>query len=196
MYSQLLCCWKKWCLLWPLCSLDKTLLAFALLHFVFQGQTCLLFRVSLDFLLLHFNPLWWKWHLFLVLVLEGAVGLHRTGQLQLLKHQCLKYRLGLLWCWMVFLGKKTEIILSLLESAPKYCISWASQVALAVKNPPAKAGDTRDTGSDPWSGRSPGGGNGNQYQDSCLENPMDQKTWQTIDHRIAKSWTQLKWLST
>ena len=37
--------------------LDKTLLAFALLHFVLQGQTCLLFQVSLDFLLLHSNPL-------------------------------------------------------------------------------------------------------------------------------------------
>ena len=41
------------CLLWPACSLGKTLLAFVLLHFVLQGQTCLLLQVSLDFLLLH-----------------------------------------------------------------------------------------------------------------------------------------------
>ena len=76
------------CLLWPVCSFDKTLLAFALLNFVFQGQTCLLLQVSLDFLLLHSSPLWWKGHLFffLVLVLEGLVGLHRTVQLQLLWH--------------------------------------------------------------------------------------------------------------
>ena len=41
----------KECLLWPACFLDKILLAFALLHFVIQGQTCLLLQVFLDFLL-------------------------------------------------------------------------------------------------------------------------------------------------
>ena len=55
---------RKGYLLWSACSLDKILLAFPLLHFVLQGQTCLLFRVSLDFLFLHSNPLWWKGHLF------------------------------------------------------------------------------------------------------------------------------------
>ena len=69
------------CLLWPVRSPDKTLLAFALLHSVLQGQICWLFQVSLDFLLLHSSPLWWKGHLFLVLVLEGLVGHHRTVQL-------------------------------------------------------------------------------------------------------------------
>ena len=52
------------CLIWPVHSLGKTLLAFALLHYVLQGQTCLLFQVSLDFLLLHSSPLCWKGHLF------------------------------------------------------------------------------------------------------------------------------------
>ena len=47
-----------------------------------------------------------------------------------------------------------------------------SQVALAVKNLPASAGDAGDVGSTPVSGRSPGGGHGNPLQDSCLENPM------------------------
>ena len=47
----------------------------------------------------------------------------------------------------------------------------ASQVVLVVKNTPANAGDIRDTGSIPGSGRSPGGGHGNQLQCSCLENP-------------------------
>ena len=51
-------------LLWPVCSLGKTLLAFALHYFVLQGQTCLLLQVSLDFLLLHSSPLWWKRHFF------------------------------------------------------------------------------------------------------------------------------------
>ena len=71
------------CLLGPVHSLDKTLLIFVLLHFVLQGQICLLLQVSLDLLLLHSSPLWWKGHLFWVLVLEGIVGLHRTIQLQL-----------------------------------------------------------------------------------------------------------------
>ena len=48
-------------------------------------------------------------------------------------------------------------------------------VALVVKNPPAKAGDIRDLGSIPGSGRSPGGGHGNPLQYSCLENTMDRK---------------------
>jgi len=95
------------CLLWPVHSLDKTLLAFSLLHFVVQGQICLLLQVFLDFLLLHSSPLWCKEHLFWgVLVLEGLVGLHRIVQLQLLWHKWFGYRLGLPWYWMVCLGNK------------------------------------------------------------------------------------------
>ena len=60
-----------------------------------------------------------------------------------------------------------------------------SQVALVRKNSPAKVGDTRH-GFDPWSGRSPGGGNGNPLQYSCLENSMDRGTWQATVHRVAK----------
>ena len=48
---------------------------------------------------------------------------------------------------------------------------------LVVKNPPANAGDTGDTGSTPGLGRSPGGGNGNLLQYSCLENSMDRGAW-------------------
>ena len=46
-----------------------------------------------------------------------------------------------------------------------------------VKNMPANAGDTEDAGSIPGSGRSPGAGNGNPIQYSCLENPMDVGAW-------------------
>ena len=49
----------------------------------------------------------------------------------------------------------------------------ASQVVLVVKNPPANAGDIRDGGSVPGWERSPGGGHGNPFQYSCLENPKD-----------------------
>ena len=69
-------------------------------------------------------------------------------------------------------------------------------MALVIKNPPASAGDIRDTGSIPELGRSPGGGNGSSLQDSCLANPMDRGTWRTTVHRVAKSWTQLKQLNT
>ena len=44
-------------------------------------------------------------------------------------------------------------------------------------------------------GRSPGGGNGNPFQYSCLKNPMDRGAWQARVHGVTKSWTQLKQLS-
>jgi len=53
-------------------------------------------------------------------------------------------------------------------------------VALVVKNPHAKAGDVRDAGSIPRWGKSPGGGNGNPLQYSCLENSMDRGAWWPI----------------
>ena len=58
-----------------------------------------------------------------------------------------------------------------------------------VKNPPANAGDIRDMGSTPRSGRPPGGGLGNPLQYSCLENPMDRGGWQATVHRVTQSWT-------
>ena len=54
-------------------------------------------------------------------------------------------------------------------------------------NPPANAGDSGDTGLIPGSERSPGGGNGNSLQYSCLENSMDSETWQATVHGVAKS---------
>ena len=58
-----------------------------------------------------------------------------------------------------------------------------------VKNPPANAGDLRDSDSIPASGRFPGGGNGNPLQDSCLENPMVREAWWATVHGVAQSWT-------
>ena len=72
----------------------------------------------------------------------------------------------------------------------------AFQVALVVKNLLAKARDRRDASSIPGSGRSPGGGHGNPLQCSCLENPMDRGACQGIVHRVTKSRTRLKQLST
>ena len=62
-------------------------------------------------------------------------------------------------------------------------------MVLIVKNMPANAGDIREMGSIPGSGRSAGEGHGNPFQYSCLENPMDVGDWQTIVLRVAKSQT-------
>ena len=74
-------------------------------------------------------------------------------------------------------------------------IPQASQMTLVVKNLPINARDIRDLGSVPGLGRSPSEGNSNPPQYSCLENPMDRGAWQAAVHRIAKSWTWLRWLS-
>ena len=65
----------------------------------------------------------------------------------------------------------------------------ASWVMLVVKNPPANAGDVRDIC------LPPGEGHSNPLQYSCLENPMDRGVWWAMVYRVAKSRTQLKWLS-
>ena len=57
-----------------------------------------------------------------------------------------------------------------------------------AKDSPAKAGDIRDVGLIPGSGRSPGGGHVNPFQYSCLENPMD-RTWLATVHGVKKSQT-------
>ena len=58
-----------------------------------------------------------------------------------------------------------------------------------VKNPSANAGDTRDVGLIPGSGRLLGGGNGNPFQYSCLGNAMVRGAWWAIVHGVAKSQT-------
>ena len=67
-----------------------------------------------------------------------------------------------------------------------------SQVVLIVKNLPANAGDTGDTGSIPGLGRSPGEGHGNPLQYSYLETPMDRGAWQATVDGVEKSQIQVK----
>ena len=74
-------------------------------------------------------------------------------------------------------------------------VQWflgAPQVALVVKNPPASAGDVRDVGLIPGLGGSPGGGHGNPFQYSYLENPMDRGAWRATVRRVTQSQTGLK----
>ena len=60
-----------------------------------------------------------------------------------------------------------------------------------VKNPPAKAGDARDSCSVPEWGRYPGGGSGNPLQYSCLENSVDRGAWWVAVHGVSVSETRV-----
>ena len=94
---------------------------------------------------------------------------------------------------LVFSDKANGVIIFLIVSIKNI---KASEVVLVVKSMPANAGDIRDMGSVPGSGRFPGGGHGNPLQYSCLENPMDRGAQQATVHRVAQSQTQPKQLST
>ena len=106
----------KGCLLWPACSLDKTLVAFASLYFVPQDQSCLLFWVSLDSPLLHSNPLWWRGHLFGVNFRRHCTCSQNQSTSASLA-SVIGAQTWLTVCWMVYLGKK-QIILSFLRLHP------------------------------------------------------------------------------
>jgi len=66
-------------------------------------------------------------------------------------------------------------------------VCGASEVALVVKNPPASSEDTREAGSIPGYGRSPG----TLFQYSCLENPVDRGAWWVTVHGVTKNQTGL-----
>ena len=65
----------------------------------------------------------------------------------------------------------------------------------AGKESACNAGDTGDMGLIPGSGRSPGGGHGNPFQDSCLGSPVDRGAWRAAVHRATDSRARLKWPS-
>ena len=96
----------------------KTLLAFALLHSVLQGQICLLLRCFLTSYFCIPVPYHEKDIFFGVLVLKGLLGLHRTVQLQLLQHYWLGHRLKSTVILNDLPWKQTEIILSFLRLHP------------------------------------------------------------------------------
>ena len=68
----------------------------------------------------------------------------------------------------------------------------ASQVTLVVKNSPGNAGNVRDAGSIPGSGRSPGVGNGTPLQYSCLEDSTGRGAWQAIVCKVTRSQIRLR----
>ena len=80
-------------------------------------------------------------------------------------------------CELLFCVLFLNILKIIIFSYCQYHNTVTSQVVLLVKNLPANAGDSTDMGSVSGSGRSPGVGNGNIFQCSCLGNPMDRGAW-------------------
>ena len=89
------------------------------------------------------------------------------------------------WWAAIYGVAQSRTRLKRLSSSSSSALGRASQVTLVVKNPPANAGDVRDSVFLLGSGRSPGGGHGN----ALLENPMDRKAWRAAVNRVAQSQT-------
>jgi len=79
---------------------------------------------------------------------------------------------------------RTYVFLSVIGEIISF---WGFPGGAVVKNPLANAGDAEDAGSIPRLGRSPGGGNGNPLQYSCLENSMGREAWQATMHGVSKT---------
>ena len=102
---------------------------------------------------------------------------------------------------------REDAVWSLLRKTSGFILTWAL-VCQAIgnimglprwlngKESACDEEDIKDMGSIPGLGRSPGGGHGNPLQYSCLESPMDRGAWQATIHRVSKSQTRLKQLST
>ena len=88
------------------------------------------------------------------------------------------------------LGVMSAVGLSYVASImPRYFPPMGFPAGSVVKNPPVNAVDTGDVGLVLGSGRSPGGGNGNPLQYSCLENSTNRGAWQATVRGLAQSWT-------
>ena len=88
------------------------------------------------------------------------------------------------------------IWLNLLIHSSQGTLRFLFPGGVSGKESTSNAGNVRDMNSIPGLGRFPGEGHGNPLQYSCLENPLDRGAWWATVHRIAKSWTWPKWLST
>ena len=143
----------------------------------------------LPFLFCFYDYLEWYTHYFLIS--KNLKDFQVQPQFQIRRNRPPAWELaqGHTWCWAQERPNPGLLSCWSLETE-------TSLVALVVKNLPANAGAVRDTGSISGSGRPPGGGHGSPLQYSCLENPMDRGAWRATVHRVAKSQTWLKQLST
>ena len=183
--------------LWAMCSLNKTV-RLCPLHFLLQGQTCLFSMYLLTSYF--FIPICYDengiFFFFFLASSRGVIGLHRTGQLQpLLQHQWLGHRLGLMWCWMVCLGNEQRL----------FCLFWGCTQVLHFGDFPSGSGSKESAfqcrrlkrhefhplfGKIPWR---------KAWEPTPVFLPRKsygQRSWWATVHRMGKSWTQLKQLST
>ena len=96
-------------------------------------------------------------------------------------------KLKLLLVWGRNKGIEKEVKHKYLAAFIMVHVSLVAQMVKKKKS----ACNAGDPGSIPGLGRSPGEGNGNPLQYSCLENPMDRGAWRATVHGVTKSWTQL-----
>ena len=133
-------CVRRGCLLWPVHFLGKTLLVFALLHSVFQGQI----PYNIQYLSLS--------------------------------------------VWLISLSIICPRPMHTLQKALFHYSLWLNNIPLpSGSNGKISTCNTGDRGLIPESGRSPGEGNGNPLQYSCLENSMNRGTWWATVHGVTKS---------
>ena len=104
---------------------------------------------------------------------------------------------GIQFKWDAFYNTTQCLCIYILHTI-KFTVFFFEHMALRghpgnsmVRNMPANAGDARHSGSIPGEGKSPGRGNGNPRQYSCLENPMYRGAWRATVHRIPKRCIQL-----
>ena len=109
-------------LLWPVCSLGKTVSLCSASFCTSRPNLPVTLSTSWLSTFAFQSPMM-KRTSFLVIVLEGLVGLHRTNHFWLVQHQCLGHRLGLLWCWMVCPGNKLR----------SFCCFWDCIQVLHLK---------------------------------------------------------------
>ena len=88
---------------------------------------------------------------------------------------------------MLFMNIDTKVLYRILATGSLSFLNGS-----AGKESACNAGDTGNAGSVPGSGRSSGGGNGNPFQFSCLDNSLDRGAWPATVYGVAKSLTQLK----
>ena len=155
-----------------------------LAHFILSHRSCL----SLLFFGLSFCLLFWlgdvPYSVFLFIFLHCLVNY------SLLLYQFLSWQLS----YLMLIGSSLQFLvhcysdLTIIMFINSFSILGTSLVAQTVK---ASAYNAGDPGSIPGWGRSPGEGNGNPLQYSCLENPMDGGAWEATVHGVTKSRTRL-----
>ena len=178
-------------------------------YFIIKHYTVKLYNEAVYF---HSTQIWiWKRQQFINLYSLLNIQVNQPARFSLHFHSVnsvlIKYKYEVFWVYICYVTHfYSYVLFTMRESHCNNYVLMAKDLftfwpsagfpgATVVKNPPAHAGDARDTGSIHGLGRSAREGNGNSLQCSCLENPMDRGAWWATIHVVTKSQTQLcNWL--